>query len=213
MRAATESVGLVSPRSTWLSIGAETPERSARSRSERSIASRRARTRGPIRTGWSRASAVAIGRRTVSRTSVIAYGAWRTVAASMSGTFTAPDVLVLGAGGVLGEAWTNGVLAGLEDATGVDLRQVEAYVGTSAGSIVSARLAAGHRPRRPGASQAAEAIDERAGAEGDGVAGGGDARGRRAAAGPPCRAPAPPAPWARAPRAARAAWPGPSRRR
>ena len=34
MRAATASVGLVSPRSTWESIGAETPERSARSRSE-----------------------------------------------------------------------------------------------------------------------------------------------------------------------------------
>ena len=42
MRPATGSVGLVSPRSTWLSIGALTPERSARSRSERSIASRSA---------------------------------------------------------------------------------------------------------------------------------------------------------------------------
>ena len=48
MRAATCSVGLVSPRSTWESIGAETPERAARSRSERSIASRSARTRGPM---------------------------------------------------------------------------------------------------------------------------------------------------------------------
>ena len=48
MRLAICSVGLVSPRSTWLSIGALTPERSARSRSERSIASRRARTRGPM---------------------------------------------------------------------------------------------------------------------------------------------------------------------
>src|SRR3954454_10589140 len=47
MRAATCSVGLVSPRSTWLSIGADTPERSARSRRERSIASRRTFTRGP----------------------------------------------------------------------------------------------------------------------------------------------------------------------
>ena len=47
MRAATWSVGLVSPRSTWESIGALTPERSARSRSERSMASRSARTRGP----------------------------------------------------------------------------------------------------------------------------------------------------------------------
>ena len=48
MRAATCSVGLVSPRSTWESIGAETPERTARSRSERSIASRSAFTRGPM---------------------------------------------------------------------------------------------------------------------------------------------------------------------
>ena len=47
MRLAICRVGLVSPRSTWLSIGAETPERSARSRSERSIASRSAFTRGP----------------------------------------------------------------------------------------------------------------------------------------------------------------------
>ena len=37
IRAATCSVGLVSPRSTWLSIGAETPERSARSRRHRSM--------------------------------------------------------------------------------------------------------------------------------------------------------------------------------
>jgi NTE family protein len=60
-----------------------------------------------------------------------------------------PDVLVLAAGGVLGEAWMNGVLAGLEDAAGFDLRRVESFVGTSAGSIVAARLAAGRRPRRP----------------------------------------------------------------
>ena len=45
--AATARVGLVSPRSTCESIGALTPERSARSRSERPIASRRARMRGP----------------------------------------------------------------------------------------------------------------------------------------------------------------------
>ena len=36
IRVATDSVGLVSPRSTWESIGADTPQRSARSRSERS---------------------------------------------------------------------------------------------------------------------------------------------------------------------------------
>src|SRR4051794_23356731 len=58
MRLAICSVGLVSPRSTWLSIGALTPPRSARSRSERSIASRRARTRGPMWTCVSSTSAI-----------------------------------------------------------------------------------------------------------------------------------------------------------
>ena len=48
MRAATCSVGLVSPRSTCESIGAETPERSARSLRDRSIASRRALMRLPM---------------------------------------------------------------------------------------------------------------------------------------------------------------------
>jgi NTE family protein len=62
---------------------------------------------------------------------------------------TPPDVLVLGGGGVLGEAWMMGVLAGIEDATGFDLRECEAFVGTSAGAIVSAHLAAGQSPRRP----------------------------------------------------------------
>ncbi len=42
-----------------------------------------------------------------------------------------------------------GVLAGIEDATGLDLRQCESFVGTSAGSIVAAHLAAGDSPRRP----------------------------------------------------------------
>jgi NTE family protein len=60
-----------------------------------------------------------------------------------------PDVLVLAGGGIVGEAWMHGVLAGIEDATGTDFRQLEAYVGTSAGSIVAARLAAGRRPPRP----------------------------------------------------------------
>jgi len=60
-----------------------------------------------------------------------------------------PDVLVLGGGGVLGEAWMMGVLAGIEDAAEVDLRECEAFVGTSAGSIVAAHLAAGRSPRRP----------------------------------------------------------------
>src|SRR4051794_40962515 len=63
--------------------------------------------------------------------------------------FLRPDVLVLAAGGTVGEAWMTGVLAGLEHATGVDFRRTEAIVGTSAGSIVGASLIAGRSPRRP----------------------------------------------------------------
>jgi NTE family protein len=68
------------------------------------------------------------------------------------GRFVAPDVLVLAGGGVVGEAWMTGVLAGVEDASDTDLRDVEAFVGTSAGAIVSARLAAGRPLRRPPAT-------------------------------------------------------------
>ena len=62
---------------------------------------------------------------------------------------TRPDVLVLGGGGVLGEAWMMGVLAGIEDGAGIDMRDCESFVGTSAGSIVAAHLVAGNSPRRP----------------------------------------------------------------
>jgi NTE family protein len=68
---------------------------------------------------------------------------------SLSQVLSRPDVLVLGAGGVLGEAWMLGLLAGIEDATGFDMRDCEYFVGTSAGAIVSASLAAGHSPTRP----------------------------------------------------------------
>jgi NTE family protein len=60
-----------------------------------------------------------------------------------------PDVLVLGAGGTLGIAWTQGVLAGIEDATGLDFRRTDTLVGTSAGAVVAALLAAGRQPTRP----------------------------------------------------------------
>lgn len=62
---------------------------------------------------------------------------------------TRPDVLVLGGGGVLGVEWMMGVLGGIEDVTGFDMRACEYFVGTSAGSIVAARLAGGRSPRRP----------------------------------------------------------------
>jgi NTE family protein len=65
-----------------------------------------------------------------------------------------PTVLVLGGGGLLGEAWMTGVLAGYEDATGADLRGCRRFVGTSAGSIVAASLVAGRSPRRPGSAKA-----------------------------------------------------------
>jgi len=65
----------------------------------------------------------------------------------MTGHLAPPDVLVLGGGGIVGEAWMLGVLAGIEDATGVDLRDSGGFIGTSAGSIVAATLASGISPR------------------------------------------------------------------
>jgi NTE family protein len=58
-----------------------------------------------------------------------------------------PQALVLGGGGVLGEAWMSAVLAGLDEAEGFDARACASYVGTSAGSIVAAALTAGVDPR------------------------------------------------------------------
>jgi NTE family protein len=77
--------------------------------------------------------------------------------------FAVPDVLVLAGGGVLGEAWMTGVLSGIEDAAGLDLRRTEVFVGTSAGSIVAASLAAGRTPRRP--AEGAPAVAPSDGAE------------------------------------------------
>jgi NTE family protein len=59
---------------------------------------------------------------------------------------TLPDALVLGAGGTLGEAWLRGVLGGLEAGAGLDFRDCEYLLGTSAGSIIAATLAGGKRP-------------------------------------------------------------------
>jgi NTE family protein len=95
-----------------------------------------------------------------------------------------PDVLVLGGGGVLGEAWMMGVLAGIEDATGFDLRDCDYYVGTSAGSIVAAHLVAGQSPRRPSSfdgDEEASAISNGARPV-DGLAAAGLAAARRAGA-------------------------------
>ncbi len=51
--------------------------------------------------------------------------------------------LVLGAGGVLGAAWTIGALAALQDEYGWDPREAQALVGTSAGSVLAASLGGG----------------------------------------------------------------------
>jgi NTE family protein len=85
--------------------------------------------------------------------------------------FVAPDVLVLAGGGVLGEAWMTGVLAGIEDAAGIDLRRLDAFVGTSAGSIVAARLAAGRVLRRPHDATGGAEPREAEGEPGDGAPG------------------------------------------
>jgi NTE family protein len=84
-----------------------------------------------------------------------------------------PDVLVLAGGGIVGEAWMHGVLAGVEDGSDADFRRVEAYVGTSAGSIVAARLVAGRRPPRPDADavDAAPGLAEAAPGDEDGADG------------------------------------------
>lgn len=54
--------------------------------------------------------------------------------------------LVLGGGGIVGVAWETAVLAGLMDG-GVDVRDADIIVGTSAGSIVGTQIARGRDPR------------------------------------------------------------------
>lgn len=51
--------------------------------------------------------------------------------------------LVLGAGGVLGFSWAVGALTALEQSSGIDTREAEALVGTSAGSVTAALLGSG----------------------------------------------------------------------
>jgi NTE family protein len=56
--------------------------------------------------------------------------------------------VVLGAGGVLGGAWMAGALAALTRVTGWDPRHADCLVGTSAGAVFAAMLAAGVSPAR-----------------------------------------------------------------
>ncbi len=51
--------------------------------------------------------------------------------------------VVLGAGGVLGAAWTIGALAAYEQTRGEDPREAEVVVGTSAGSVLASFLGCG----------------------------------------------------------------------
>jgi NTE family protein len=50
--------------------------------------------------------------------------------------------LVLGGGGVAGVAWELGILMGFYD-TGVDVREADIIIGTSAGSVVGAQITSG----------------------------------------------------------------------
>lgn len=51
--------------------------------------------------------------------------------------------LVLGAGGVLGAAWTIGALAAVQEEYGWDPREAEVLIGTSAGSVLASFLGCG----------------------------------------------------------------------
>ena len=58
-------------------------------------------------------------------------------------TATVRRGLVLGAGGVLGAAWTIGALSAVQDALGWDPREAEVLIGTSAGSVLVSALSCG----------------------------------------------------------------------
>ncbi|MGH7622548.1 MAG: patatin-like phospholipase family protein, partial [Gemmatimonadaceae bacterium] len=59
---------------------------------------------------------------------------------------TMKRALVLGGGGNVGIAWEMGVLAGLA-AGGIDVRDADLIVGTSAGSVVGTQIASGREPQ------------------------------------------------------------------
>jgi hypothetical protein len=160
IRLATWSVGLVSPRSTWLSIGADTPERSARSRSERSIASRSARTRGPM---WSSSPVpvpeAAGGRRHYKRTLSHTRRFW--LPSRRCPTPTCPTSSCSRPGGVLGEAWMNGVLAASRTPRARPAARGE--LRRHLGGLDRGRAAGvGQRPRRPRERPPTAAAGERA---------------------------------------------------
>jgi NTE family protein len=66
----------------------------------------------------------------------------------------AKRALVLSGGGPVGIAWETGVAAGLAE-RGIDLRDADLIIGTSAGSVVGAQLALGRAPAEMLAGQLA----------------------------------------------------------
>jgi NTE family protein len=60
----------------------------------------------------------------------------------MTSSASMSRALVLGGGGSTGVAWLVGMMSGLAEG-GVDIRRADSVIGTSAGSIVGARVAAG----------------------------------------------------------------------
>lgn len=77
--------------------------------------------------------------------------------------------LVLGAGGVMGGAWLTGGLAALADETGWDPGSADIVVGTSAGSMIGALVAAGVPPWFMVAHSAGERFDGLVGKDGQPV--------------------------------------------
>ena len=67
---------------------------------------------------------------------------------------------MLGAGGVLGAAWSIGALCALERVTGVDVRTFDIVVGTSAGSVLAALTCAGVRPEELAQHQRGVPVEE-----------------------------------------------------
>jgi NTE family protein len=70
--------------------------------------------------------------------------------------------LVLGGGGAIGNAWEIGVIAGLFDA-GLDVRQADLIIGTSAGSTAAAQISGAALPSELFASVLAAAVPPRPG--------------------------------------------------
>ncbi len=69
--------------------------------------------------------------------------------------------LVLGGGGAVGIGWETAILSGLMDG-GIDVRDADLVIGTSAGSVVGTHIAHGNDPRTVAADQAARPRNARA---------------------------------------------------